>query len=65
MGGVLGIDVSGRRGPGIPQPRDDDDGGQLVGGSGSGGGAVGTIGSGLLMGDGKVRVLKREDIGAV
>lgn len=60
VGGVLGIDVSGRRGPGIPRRSEDDDVGETV----SGGGGLGAVGSGYIVGDGKVRVLKREEVGA-
>ena len=50
VGGVLGIDVSGKRGPAVPREEDREDDGN------------GVIGGGVVVGEGKVRVLKREDI---
>jgi hypothetical protein len=55
VGGVLGVDVSGRREP-VGRRGEDDDGGGLMG-LGAGGGL-----SGVVVGDGKVRVLKREEV---
>lgn len=54
VGGVLGIDVSGRRGSGTSFGTDDADVGRAAIGTGAGGG--------LVIGDGMVRVLKREEV---
>lgn len=57
VGGVLGIDVSGRRsGSASSAVRDED------GGIGLGTTAAAAGGAGLVIGDGKVRMLKREEV---